>query len=845
MLFHSCRPPLPPKSKHFSRRSFDTDWPDSFTPTTTSAGPSSPRRMPNHNNQQQHTSCQHESSNPNLVVAPVVSLDQWLEQSNCASSSTSNVRVSISNAATCDVNSSCGVAVSSSSSQNHHNLHQQQQLHSYQYNSSTSGGGLLATTSQLQQHQQGQEFQGDSSLWTNSTIYVGRPTTHSTASDSLRQEQIKPSGSVRNRTYSDSYQLEYDDRDLHHHHLDSSGGHLDRLVSDFERRSVKSGTTHNSLSLSLGSSLDNLLLVDAQSQQGLSPNSNTSGTGCTGAMHSLSGSSGNHPSDATGRLTGNFQDLEADEDVFVTEVADGCRQPPMGRYHLPPQASTRLNKQSQVQDECDHEIPPELPEKRRIKKHFTVDQGYLGMGGGSEYSCYSSVKQQQPCNARCHSPYDNVDENDSILQCWPATDGYKNPGQQQPFMTQSESRVTLVGSTAGNDSDERPPLPPKKKHSLIAAYVEFMHNFDLHSQRHQHFCNHYAARNHHFMKDQEGISSDENSQHSVHHQHLHQQGFHRHYLSERSATMFNPSTGELPGFTSTTSSSASRAHAASFVGTGAQGGGVNRAALYSASYHHFSTFSNSSLPSEENSPTHQHHPLTGSSSSTSHSLSEHASGGESGNEAKPPLPPKKSRSILRGLLGDMSKDSSLENDKSGASINNHGHENGTPANIVTTPISPEASVPPASVTKNNGNLSPVRTQQMLTSPTVPELQQQPSPIPTESTSVSPTPAPATTTPGSESNNNGSNGKNSQRNLDEDSIDLFMIDPTPLLVINKNPTTKSSPPTSTSSSSANSNANSKQANNSTASEGQLEVKGAEPMVLLVYATSPDVVGEITF
>lgn len=310
---------------------------------------------------------------------------------------------------------------------------------------------------------------------------MSRPTTHSTASDSSsrhHQEQIKlasTSATAKNRTYSDSYQLEYDDTGSGHHllqfsqyhprHHDSSFHHIDRLASaDYERRSTKSGTTHNSLSLSLGSSLDNLLLVDAQSQSGLSPNSNTSGTGCTGAMHSLSGSSGNHPSDATGRLTGNFQDFEVDEDVFVTDVVDGCSGK-SSRYHVAPPPINRLNKQTTVMgDEIDNEIPPVLPEKRRINRHYaTVDHGYLGLGEGG-YGCFN--KQQQQYNARCHSPYDNVDENDSILQCWP--DGVsKVPsiGQQQPFMTQSESRVTLVG-TSGHDSEERPPLPPKKKHSL-------------------------------------------------------------------------------------------------------------------------------------------------------------------------------------------------------------------------------------------------------------------------------------------------------------------------------------------------------------------------------------------
>ncbi len=309
---------------------------------------------------------------------------------------------------------------------------------------------------------------------------MSRPTTSSTASDGTsRHEQMKlatTSATARNRTYSDSYQLEYDDTGSGHHllqfsqyhprHHDSSIHHIDRLASgDYERRSTKSGTTHNSLSLSLGSSLDNLLLVDAQSQSGLSPNSNTSGTGCTGAMHSLSGSSGNHPSDATGRLTGNFQDFEVDEDVFVTDVVDGCTGK-SSRYHIAPPPITRLNKQTTVvDDDSDIEIPPVLPEKRRINRHYaTVDHGYLGLGEGG-YGCYN--KQQQQYNARCHSPYDNVDENDSILQCWPNDGVSKGPtsGQQPPFMTQSESRVTLVG-TSGNDSEERPPLPPKKKHSL-------------------------------------------------------------------------------------------------------------------------------------------------------------------------------------------------------------------------------------------------------------------------------------------------------------------------------------------------------------------------------------------
>ncbi|CAL8088349.1 unnamed protein product [Orchesella dallaii] len=776
------KPPLPPKSKQLSRRSFDSDWPDSITPTSVSAGPSSPRRMSNQTQQLSHShqrflSSQQQNINSSLVVAPAVSLDQWLEQSNCVSTSSSNVRMSVNNVqATSSMNSmnASNILVTSSSSSQHH---QQQIFH--QLNSSS---GLLST------HQNNVQ-RGDSSLWINSAIYIGR-STHSTASDS--KEQLKVS---RNRTYSDSYQLDYEDN------------HLERLVTDYERRSVKSGTTHNSLSLSLGSSLDNLLLVDAQSQQsGLSPNSNTSGTGCTGAMHSLSGSS-NHPSDATGRLT-NFGDFEVDEDVFVTEVVDGCvTKPQSSLKYLPPPIS-RLSKQPPVEDDSDSEIPPVLPEKRRINKHFTIDHGY-GVGESIYSSC---CKQQHQPNARCYSPYDNVEDNDSILQLWhggvasgSTVSGYKS--QQQSFMTQSESRVTLVG-TAGADSDEKPPLPPKKKHSLIAAYVEFMHNFDLHSHRQQHFCNHIAARNH----LQEVISSSEDQPQLPH------QGFHRPYLSERSATMFNPSTGEIPGFTGITSPVSSVAHT-TFTNAHS-GGGVNRAALYSASYHHFSTFSNSSIPSEENSPTHQHFPLTGSSSSTSHSLSDHASGndngagsGGSGNETKPPLPPKKSRSILKSLLGELSNNSSQETEKS-ASNNNHG--TGSPTNGATTPSSPAAgALPPKPIP------SPVK-------PSTPTSPNAPNVTTIEQSAV----ANNATSP---ANEGGSSTKSPQRSLDEDSIDLFMIDPTPLLVINK----KSSPHTSTSSSSNNQNQSSKTAATTTG-DAPLEVKGAEPLVLLVYASNPDVV-----
>lgn len=394
-----------------------------------------------------------------------------------------------------------------------------------------------------------------------------------------------------------------------------------------------------------------------------------------------------------------------------------------------------------------------------------------------------------------------------------------------------------------------------------------MHNFDLHSHRHPQFCNHYAARNPQFLKDQEGISSSEENPNFDP-----QQGFHRHYLAERSATMFNPCTGEIPGFaTSVTTSSAARAHS-SYV-TGSPCGGVNKAALYSASYHHFSTFSNSSIPSEENSPTHQHFPLTGSSSSTSHSLSDHTSGenggggggvGGSGNESKPPLPPKKSRSILKGLLGDLSRDSSQETEKSNGVVNtsngSNGYgvlENNSPSQC-TTPLSPTSPILPTNLPINANNKahssSPVKTSQTPTSPVVPN------PVPvnsSEAAASSPTASTnnnATTVSSNNGNegsskNNGSTGKSPQRSLDDDSIDLFMIDPTPLLVINKNPPpTKPSPPTSTSSNSnSNNGKNSTKAENinskrNSNTEGQLEVKGAEPLVLLVYAASPDVVGE---
>lgn len=187
-------------------------------------------------------------------------------------------------------------------------------------------------------------------------------------------------------------------------------------------------------------------------------------------MHSLSGSSaGNHASDATGRLTSGFQDFEADEDVFVTEVVENPGK--NGARYLqpqaPPQIVTRLSKQTPVvEDDSDSEMPPVLPEKRRINKHYTtIDHGYLA-GVDPAFACYSKP-QPQPFNIRCHSPYDNVDENDSILQCWPASGQAAQPQGQSPFMTQSESRVTLVGTGAGaNDLEERPPLPPKKKHSL-------------------------------------------------------------------------------------------------------------------------------------------------------------------------------------------------------------------------------------------------------------------------------------------------------------------------------------------------------------------------------------------
>lgn len=180
--------------------------------------------------------------------------------------------------------------------------------------------------------------------------------------------------------------------------------------------------SHCSQSLSLGSSLDNLLLVDSQSQHsGISPNSGNraSTTSSTNnpsvSPHSPAGKSGH------GLLAGLCTydpDHDSDGEVFTVE-----------------------------KDE-----PPALPKKTR---QFVLGPSDLMING----------------QRRCPSPYDNVDDVQE-LATWHA-DAQSRVSifqQQRQFMSYSESRSTLVGIGPGNGIDmpeDRPPLPPKKKHSSI------------------------------------------------------------------------------------------------------------------------------------------------------------------------------------------------------------------------------------------------------------------------------------------------------------------------------------------------------------------------------------------
>jgi hypothetical protein len=294
--------------------------------------------------------------------------------------------------------------------------------------------------------------------WQESTVYVSRSSHSGASSTSASNKHLAYNIHRKPRTYSDSYQLEME-----------GGGEseesLEKLDYEYaDSRSGRSGTTHNSQSLSLGSSLDNLLLVDSQSQQsGLSPNSNSNNSGlCAGG----GGKGGNNnrisvSSNLSGNLSGggggasggqgllaslsNFDpDVEEDSDVFAPS-------------------------EDSVPIETEFDEPPSLPEKQNRRQFLLGQQQRAnGQGHGQTHSHYfdRTIHEHE---ARCPSPYENVDE--SELATWHGGVGGVDAreafhSQQRQFMSYSESRNTLVGAVGGCESDDRPPLPPKKKHSL-------------------------------------------------------------------------------------------------------------------------------------------------------------------------------------------------------------------------------------------------------------------------------------------------------------------------------------------------------------------------------------------
>ncbi len=113
-------------------------------------------------------------------------------------------------------------------------------------------------------------------------------------------------------------------------------------------------------------------------------------------------------------------------------------------------------------DETDSDLPPELPKKTR---QFLI---------GSNIGGVTLFGDQ----GRCPSPYDNVEEalTSPDLVTWhgesQGSSARHNFQQQKQFMSYSESRTTLVGIAGnGNDNEDRPPLPPKKKHSSKSVLI--------------------------------------------------------------------------------------------------------------------------------------------------------------------------------------------------------------------------------------------------------------------------------------------------------------------------------------------------------------------------------------
>lgn len=306
-----------------------------------------------------------------------------------------------------------------------------------------------------------------SSPWTESSIYVSSSTTtHSCTSSSRsssRNQQFtntpiatssNPSlyaprhtshQHPKHRTHSDSYppQDEEHEGEEEEDVMHSISGSLGQLLRRQCAASAAKNDSVSQMSISLESSLDNLLLVDSSSvQSGLSPGPGSSSGGNRVSVSSSSGLGG-HLS-AQGLVNSDR------DDVF-----------------------------GEGQDEDDEDVddlapPPKLPEK--VNRAQFVLLARNGNGGGVRNGAASvGANYGGGGGDRCPSPYENVDATDHVT--WhgegvPSSlrDAFHRQHHSRNAMSYSESRSTLVGGGAaggsGDDDDGRPPLPPKKKHSL-------------------------------------------------------------------------------------------------------------------------------------------------------------------------------------------------------------------------------------------------------------------------------------------------------------------------------------------------------------------------------------------
>ena len=381
-------------------------------------------------------------------------LSQWLEQSHLNNNNISSR------------------SVSSSSHQLHHYSSQPQYLNTRSTGSHNTQQGSNTQYSYTTTNTTSGGVVGAGERWTDSAVYVGRSSSASVTSSTSKSRTSAVAGQPP---------------PTHQHHLDITllSGHIDPLKmrtmsdsfyalggnnsqesldqillpEDEAAAEVGSQTTttsrsHCSQSLSLGSSLDNLLLVDSQSQHsGLSPNSThrISVSSCTNNNTNSSHS-------PSGGLAGlcNY-DPDVDGDVFITEVTT------LEDHGDHEQGSSTASASLGHRLEDSDDKPPELPKKKR--------QFLIGSNNGG----VTPFGEHGQTQARCPSPYDNVDEASPEHSTWHG-EGHamsyskrQNYQQHKQFMSYSESRTTLVGiaGTGGNGTDieDRPPLPPKKKHS--------------------------------------------------------------------------------------------------------------------------------------------------------------------------------------------------------------------------------------------------------------------------------------------------------------------------------------------------------------------------------------------